>query len=441
MARDCRSFLGLFFAAALLPGQIAAQAPAQSGGATGAASKLGTVQSEIDRKRDEAARLKNQAQALKTDLRNLRQRLVSAAEIVQDRELRVITLEAKIADLVRQEKQKLARLNANRTQLAGVLVALQKMVQFPPEALLAMPGSPDDLVRSAILLRAVVPEIERRAAAIRFDLQALAATREATAKQRVNLASATQDLHRQRTEIRKLMAGKSQLLSQTLAEERRAAENVARLAAKARDLKGLMARLEEQRRLEQAAIARQKAEELAQRRADESAERAVAAADRARAEIKQQQGQQLAAIVSPPASFKSRRGRLPLPVVGDLVGRYGETLSTGLTRKGVDIAARRGSQVIATFDGKIAFAGKFRGYGQLLIIDHGDGYHTLLAGMAHIDAAVGQQVATGEPVGQMATDANGDADERPVLYVELRRKGQPINPLPWLAARKDKVSG
>lgn len=385
-----------------------------------AAGSLDKVQQEIKKGRAESERLKGEAQALEADLNNLQHRLVSAAKVVQDRELRVITLEAKIADLVRQEKEKLAQLSTNRSQLAGVLVALQKMVQFPPEALLAMPSSPDDLVRSAILLRAVVPEIDRRATRIRLDLQSLADTRQKTADERLNLNSAAQDLDRQRAEIRQLMADRRRLLAKTRAKERRAAERVARLAAKAENLKDLVDRLEEQRAADE-------------RTAAEAAAKRQAARDHAK--VKRQP--RIAATVSPSASITSRRGRLPLPVVGDLIGRYGENLPTGLSRKGIDIAARSGAQVIATYDGKIAFAGKFRGYGQLLIIDHGDGYHTLLAGMARIDMAVGQHVSTGEPVGLMGSEGG----DRPILYVELRRKGQPINPLPWLASRKDKVSG
>ena len=421
MIRRRRSPFGIVLTAAL-----AAQMPAPAVLADDkpAAGSLDKVQQEIKKGRAESERLKGAAQALEADLKNLQHRLVSAAKVVQDRELRVITLEAKIADLVRQEKEKLAQLGANRSQLAGVLVALQKMVQFPPEALLAMPSSPDDLVRSAILLRAVVPEIDRRATRIRLDLQSLADTREKTADERLNLNSAAQDLDRQRAEIRQLMADRRRLLDKTLAEERRAAERVARLAAKAENLKDLMARLEADER--QAA----RAEEEAKTKAN-----AKEQADRVRAEAQRQA--RAAATVSPSGSITSRRGRLPLPVIGDLIGRYGENLPTGLSRKGIDIAARSGAQVIATYDGKIAFAGKFRGYGQLLIIDHGDGYHTLLAGMARIDMAVGQHVSTGEPVGLMGADGG----DRPVLYVELRRKGQPINPLPWLASRNDKVSG
>jgi septal ring factor EnvC (AmiA/AmiB activator) len=83
------------------------------------------------------------------------------------------------------------------------------------------------------------------------------------------------------------------------------------------------------------------------------------------------------------------------------------------------------------------FAGPFRDYGLLLILAHGDGYHTLLAGMSRLHGAVGQQVLAGEPVGEMGDAGAGP----PMLYVELRRGGEPINPTPWLAAGKGKVSG
>ena len=83
------------------------------------------------------------------------------------------------------------------------------------------------------------------------------------------------------------------------------------------------------------------------------------------------------------------------------------------------------------------FAGPFRGYGELLIIDHGEGYHTLIAGVARIDGAVGQLLLAGEPVGVMGAPP----EEKPELYIELRHDGEPIDPLPWLAATETKVSG
>jgi septal ring factor EnvC (AmiA/AmiB activator) len=126
---------------------------------------------------------------------------------------------------------------------------------------------------------------------------------------------------------------------------------------------------------------------------------------------------------------------LSFPAEGRLSQRYGEgTESEGLA-KGIVITTRTAAQVVSPFDGVVAFAGPFRGYGQLLILEHSEGYHTLLAGMSRLDGAVGQRVLAGEPVGVMSPE--GD----PSLYVELRRDGQPINPLPWLATRTNEKSG
>jgi len=132
------------------------------------------------------------------------------------------------------------------------------------------------------------------------------------------------------------------------------------------------------------------------------------------------------------APISGQRGKLPPPAVGRIVGRYGQTTRTGLTKKGISLQTAPGAQVVAPYEGRVVYAGIFRGYGELLIIEHGEGYHSLLSGLARIDGTMGQWVVAGEPVGVM-----GRPDKaKPVLYVELRRNGQPINPLPWLSAQR-----
>ncbi|MBT7897810.1 MAG: peptidoglycan DD-metalloendopeptidase family protein, partial [Rhodospirillales bacterium] len=132
------------------------------------------------------------------------------------------------------------------------------------------------------------------------------------------------------------------------------------------------------------------------------------------------------------------RGNFAPPVLGTITARYGSKANFGPKNKGLRISTTPQAQVIAPFDGLVVFAGPFRGYGRLLIIDHGGGYHTLLSGLERIDTDVNQRLLTGEPIGTMGQPSKG----RPELYLELRRNGQPINPLPWLAAPPtDKVSG
>ena len=142
--------------------------------------------------------------------------------------------------------------------------------------------------------------------------------------------------------------------------------------------------------------------------------------------------------------FSMARENLALPVRGRIASGFGQSDKTGSPLRGITIRTLGQAQVTAPYDGQIVYAGPFRDYGQLLIIAHGEGYHTLLAGMSRIDGVVGQWVLAGEPIGNMGPDdVNRSAKmlELPELYVELRRNGEPINPLPWLAANKGKVTG
>ena len=127
----------------------------------------------------------------------------------------------------------------------------------------------------------------------------------------------------------------------------------------------------------------------------------------------------------------------PLPVAGRLIQRFGEPDDQAQPAKGMIYESRTGAAVVAPYDGRILFAGPFRGYGLILIIEHGEGYHSLLSGLGRIDGGVGQWVLAGEPVGAMVQATEGN----PRLYLELRRQGHPINPQPWLAAGTGKVSG
>ena len=102
-------------------------------------------------------------------------------------------------------------------------------------------------------------------------------------------------------------------------------------------------------------------------------------------------------------------------------------ISNGVTSKGIVYKTRPKAQVIAPYDGTVIFSGPFKGYGNLIIVEHGDGYLSLLAGLGDIDCELGQMLLTGEPVGTMPDTAGAK------LYVEIRKDRQPINPAPWIA--------
>ncbi|MCO6420037.1 peptidoglycan DD-metalloendopeptidase family protein, partial [Siccirubricoccus sp. KC 17139] len=125
------------------------------------------------------------------------------------------------------------------------------------------------------------------------------------------------------------------------------------------------------------------------------------------------------------------RGGRTLPVAGQVTREFGAGGEGGPAR-GLTLAAPPGARVVSPCGGKAVFAAPFRSYGQLLIVDCGDGYHVVLAGMERLDAAPGQRLLAGEPVGQLGTAAP-EGRGRATLYLELRRAGQPVDPRSWLA--------
>lgn len=416
MARFCAAALRSWPAAAAV---VVVAFAALAAGPKDAERRLQDLEQAIEKDRQRKEKLEAQAIQLKRDLDNLRAESVAAATAMRTYEGEILRLEERLAELSAVEADTRQLLAEKRDQAGRATMALQRIARHPPEALIAQPISPSDMVRSAILLRAAVPAIEQQAARLKQDLNRLALARQEIKSRRAELAAAVEGLAKERQRLAVLVERKSALQRQVTGESAEAERRLQALADEAASLLDLLARLEDERQT--------RAAEEARRRASRPEAPATAART---PDVRPAPG------ASRPIS--KARGSLPFPVIGRLAGRYGQPTETGLTRKGIVIEAGPDATVIAPYDGHVVFAGKFRGYGQLLIIEHSEGYHTLLAGMARIDCVIGQWVTAGEPIGAMGRpDDNG----KPTLYVELRRNGQPINPLPWLAASKDKVSG
>jgi septal ring factor EnvC (AmiA/AmiB activator) len=148
--------------------------------------------------------------------------------------------------------------------------------------------------------------------------------------------------------------------------------------------------------------------------------------------------------IKPEIAFSAATGRLPLPAQGRQVLGFSEKTQFGGQSKGIVLETRQGAQVTSPCDGWIVYAGEFRSYGQLLIINAGGGYHVLLAGLSQIDVQPGQFVLAAEPVGTMTgwpQQTQPTANSAPVLYVEFRKDGKPVDPDPWWAMGQRKVQG
>ncbi|WP_255448564.1 murein hydrolase activator EnvC [Telmatospirillum sp. J64-1] len=423
----------LFLAALLMAGETGsalAQNPPPD-------RRLKELERALEKGRAEQEALRRQAQALTEELNKLRAEMIEAAKVVQGHEETLSRLEEQLQELTREEATKARALERRREQMTNVLTALQRLAWRPSEALIAQPTSPADTVRSAILLRSAVPQIEESAKDLADELDSLRELRADIGKQRLRISAVTGQIDSEHRRIKTLVERKAQLQQRTEAQTQETAKRVQRMAAEAQDLRELMVKLEEERQRRQAeARARAAAEKAAREAAEREAQAAALKAGRQPPPPKAEPPPAPAQAVAAGRPFTAARGQMPYPVSGSIKARYGDRSETGSTHKGLLIETRNGAQVVAPHDGLVVFAGPFRGYGQLLIIEHGEGYHTLLAGLGQIDGTVGQRLVAGEPVGRM-----GQGEGRPTLYVEMRHNGQPVNPMSWLAARKDKVTG
>ena len=387
---------------------------------SGDETKLEAVEHALTREKGRRRELDSKARTLSEEISEIKNELVTAARSAQESEDALSEVEATLDKLNTSVSRLRGELLGRRRQMTSTLVALERVALRPPESVIFQPGTASDAVRSALLLRAVVPPLEARSRDLGRDLRALAELRNEIATRYDELLAATHDLEDNRAFLDGLLRRKSRLHSQVKRDSRQTAARMKKLAAEARSLRDLLSRLEAGGVPGQNKSVRTKTEKPG---VTETVVLFPAPQS---------------ALLPSEVPFSKARGKMVFPARGRLVTRYGELGdSTGLAAKGLTLATRHEARVVAPYDGEVVFAGSFRGYGQLLIIAPGEGYHILLAGLSRIDSAVGQALLAGEPVGAMGRPENGDSS----LYIELRRRGEPINPLPWLAAIHKKVSG
>ncbi|MBI1777289.1 MAG: peptidoglycan DD-metalloendopeptidase family protein [Proteobacteria bacterium] len=411
--------------------------------------RLGEVERALQAERDRQAQADRRAEALAREVAVVRAELIQTARHTQENEAALSALESALAGLEAEAKEKEAGLGRRRLQLAELTAALVRLSRLPPETLIVLPLSPLDAVHSGILLGSALPPVKEAAEALAAETQALARVRTDIVGQRRRIQATTVALAAERDRLDELLKRRSLQQRRAESQAEQVAKRAAELAASARDLRELMERLEADRQAREAELKRLA---LAVKPAPKpepppSSTPAVAVPSIAAPPSGQQAslppGMATPVVVPlpPPGElarpFTHAHGSLAVPAAGHVVVSYGEVDDAGLGAKGITVQTRPEAPVVAPFDGRVVFAGPFRGYGQILIIDHGEGYHSLLSGLGRIDSGVGQWLLGGEPVGVM-----GPADQgNPKLYVELRRNGQPINPLPWWAANNGRVSG
>lgn len=380
-------------------------------------------------------------------MKRLSREALAAAEAVRQQRATLDRLEAELDDLRRQARERREALIEKRGDLGATLTALLRLGRRPPEALIAMPGTPIDVVHTAVLMGATLPALSKEANGLRDDIAALAAQQRDIDQQRERIARSRTMLEGERQRLDAVIREKRALGREIAAAERDRAQRAQTLARKAKTLHELLAALEADR------LRRERGASIPPAKPSPPVPPTPKAKPVQRP-AQQAHGQRTAMLNVPRAGQVTGGEVLALPVVGRVIAHYGER-DGATTRRGITLHATPGAPVLAPFSGEVVFSGPFRGYGLLLIIQHGEGYHTLLAGLGRLDVGVGQSVLAGEPVGVMKgsnasgkrtasdrTTGEGDPAEADVnLYVEIRRNGDPVNPVPLLRTEERKVKG
>ncbi|MER9047062.1 murein hydrolase activator EnvC [Mesorhizobium sp. M0923] len=391
------------------------------------------VSKEITLSSERLAKLAADIAAVKKDHASITAALIQSAMTEQKLGQDIEDIGGKLEGLKAQEQKIRASLAARRDVLAEVLGALQRMGLNPPPAILVKPEDALSSVRSAILLGAVVPELRQQTDMLLADLKEQSRVTASIEAERARLTAAVGEQAAEKKRLGMLLEAKQKLAADTQTALAAEKQRSATLAAKAGSLKELIASLEADR-ARKAADAVKAAE---QKTVDADKGPASAPAPTELASLPVPESNRLTAA----APFSALQGQIALPVTGRIKRRFGANDGNGAVMLGDMVATQSGAIVTAPADGNVLYAGPFRSYGQLLILNAGDGYHVVLAGMSRISVASGQSVLAGEPVGAMgearvaSTSASKNGNATPELYVEFRKDGKPVDPAPWWADR------
>ena len=361
---------------------------------------LTKAQAEAKAKADKLAK---ENEKIETEILKFKQDLRRSAAESASYERASRDIDNRLTKLSREETQFLGRLTDDRKAQSELLAALQRLSLTPPSAMIAQAETAADAARASMIMTSLTSQLEERTQTFVMQLTELQTLQSGMATERVKLAESEAALAQKRSNIRALVktkATRAALLSDSVKTEQKRAQE---LAAKANDLRELIKRFE--------------------RAADDVVPRLKPAPGSAVPRVKPKSGSRAPEPLDLPEGtrFADARGGLKPPVQGALKSGYGSG------RKGLTVSTRASAQVTAPFTGRIEFAGAFKNYDNVVILNVGDNYFMLLTGLGEIFVTSGEMVGAGEPIGLMP-DANRAAE----LYIELRKNGSPINPTPWL---------
>jgi septal ring factor EnvC (AmiA/AmiB activator) len=338
------------------------------------------------------------ARALQQEERRLAERRVQIARRVQQAEVRLAEVEERARTAAAAANYARQQVAQRAIALAPLVPVMRRLSLWPAESLLAIPTSAEEAVRGLQLLQALSRKLAEDILALRRAEQDAERQGALAAQQAEELAAARAAANRLSTQLEEELAEARLLQGSANSQETEAARRAQEAASRAGTIEAALAQLERER---QAQVRRQAQEALTRR------------------------------VDAPPPIPAPKGGRV-MPVAGTVTRDFNAPGEGGPAR-GATFQAPAGARVVSPCGGRVSFAGPFRSFGNLVIVDCGDAYHFVLAGLDRMDVGAGQRVLAGEPIGTLggATEARRHAN----LYLELRHRGAPVDPRQWLAGR------
>ena len=400
-----------------------AEAPAAEPAPT--AADLEAVEASITLSQERIDALKAEIAEMEGDRTRQNAALIAAAQRVKLAEIEVADVEDRLSDLIVRELDVRGRLDGSNAEIANVLAALERITLNPPPALIVDPDDALGSARSAILISAIVPQLRAKADAVTADLKTLTEIKAQALAEEATLKANYAVLEEERLRIATLIAARKQgiaVRSEELAAEE--AEAVA-LAARATTLQELIGNLSERANSVSTAQDAGGSPDDPDAPALTREQIQVALANSARTE--------------PAIPFGAAKGYLTMPTNGVNVVDYGAGDGFGGISQGISVVTRAEAQVVAPADGWVLYKGPYLNYGQIVILNTGQNYTVLLAGLETVTVDIGQFVQMGMPVGTMGSRTIGRSvttnagATQPTLYIELRQNNEPVDPTGWWA--------
>jgi murein hydrolase activator len=448
---------------ATVPQITAAQAPS----AQDAAAKMRANREKLEEAERKAKTLQADVAQIDGERNRLNAQLQETAKLVQRSEAQMTTIESRRDGLEGEQKALEAVLAERQESIGKLLGAMQRMGRNPPPVIITRREDALQMVRSAMLLAKAFPELRSQYEDLAGRLTALARVMGDIRTERDKLESETARLKDAQLKLASLMETKRQTLSERQEQLDGVRKAAAEISKSVEDLAELITKLDKTVAdrttlgaydkelskvdldkvpvpppppvvVEQAPIAKPDDKKVAALPVPKAAPQASPGFEL----VPRGGGSFKVDPMSPKIPFQLAKGRLPLPAQGRRVISFGDKLPSGKTAQGVVIETRHAAQVTSPSDGWVLYAAEFRSFGQVLIINGGGGYNVVLTGLSQIDVQIGQFVLGGEPVGTMSAAPKGKVQgNAPVLYVEFRKEGRPVDPEPWWSDGSKKVQG